>query len=149
VATVHCLKDEGPAVFAQIKRTTRGRKNPCASTKAFGRLIALLELNMIQDVANNVDPREGHAAVRCCRVVLNYQYAGVRPIDIHLEVLWLDVWKSNNSNSLSVLKPTRRTSSAKELRFGAYYILMNSETVLIWTNENRDDKFMVVTGYSD
>jgi hypothetical protein len=132
VATVHCLKDEGPAVFAQIKRTTRGRKNPCASTKAFGRLIALSELNIVQDVANNVDPREVHAAVRCCRVVLNYQFAGARPIDIHLEVLWLNVWKSNNS--LSVLKPTRRTSSAKELRFGAYYILTNSETVLIWTN---------------
>ena len=100
------------------------------------------ELNIIQDVANNVHPREVHTAVCFRRVVFNHQITGVRPVNIHLEVWRLNARKSYNS--FTIFQPTGRASSAEELRCGAYHIFVDSETMLIRSNQGRDDSFMAV-----
>ena len=63
-------------------------------------------------------------------------------MDIHLEFRWLNVRKSYNP--LSFFQPTGRTSSAKEFRFCAYHIFVDSETVFIRSNKDPDYGLMVV-----
>ena len=61
---------------------------------------------------------------------------------IRLELQWLNIRKSYDP--LSFFQPTGRTSSAKEFRFCAYHIFVDSETVFIRSNKDPDYGLMVV-----